>query len=57
MNCSQYEIELDEEPDSKYYMAMVSERSEHDHDLTVTIEDIIDYLAISNHNHNEAANS
>jgi dTDP-4-dehydrorhamnose reductase len=57
MNCSQYVIELDEEPDCKYYMAMVSERSEHDHDLTVTIDDIIDYLTISNINHNEASNS
>ncbi len=39
-----YDIELEQEPDFKYYLAMVSERNELEKDLAITSDEIIDYL-------------
>lgn len=48
MKRNNYDIELELEPDFKYFLAMVSERSELDKDLAVTSDDIIDYLINNN---------
>lgn len=44
MKCSNYDIELEQEPDCKYFLAMASERNELEKNLTITSDDIIDYL-------------
>lgn len=46
MKCSNYDIELEQEPECKYFLAMSSNRNELEKDLTITIDDIIDYLTM-----------
>lgn len=44
MKCNDYVIEFEQESDYKYYLAMLSERNDLEKDLTITSNDVIDYL-------------
>lgn len=44
MQCNNYQVELEDLPGLKYYLAVISERNDLGNDLTITSDEVIDYL-------------